>query len=894
MEVGTPTSLSSSTEAALRFAQASARQRVGEEATVDALDLVFGILLAHPGSSPPERLLRHFELTLGDVKPDDRLTASPDQLNATLRDLEPGSEPDFDTEASEALQHAGRHRGDDGDVHLRHLWGGILAGSSGPFITRMAQALARRRTSLEAVRQVTEEWLADGRRHGEPRYTELLQERLPYSPRPVAVARYNHDASGGGERDGSAPTTDLLGLADEVDAFAYLLASVDLRPPLAIGLFGDWGSGKSFFMESVKARVRAVTRDPSVAGVDQAEARFWKEIVQIDFNAWHYSETDLLASLVNHLFTELERQTAIDGPEARGDADGWVRQLTKVTQEEEAALAEVERLSLKLSDARAEVAKADAAARAEVTRAEQAAVDAVRAKAEAAIRPVLGSVRLGATTAADLVAEIGRAKRELRRTDQYRSALFGSGWRTAASAGAIVLIPVLVWVLSWTQSLAHGALVGLYAVIGEAGLALAAANRWVGKRNDELDAARAEAEAAVAAARARATEQVHGLQADVQALEHDLAAARQEVAAAADKRRAVEERLNEPTHRVIQRFLRERLEEGTYRQRLGLHAVVRSDLDRLSSYIRAINAEELDGSRRHDHRAGSTERSPADRNRLFNRIILYIDDLDRCPDDKVIEVLQAVHLLLAFDLFVVVVAVDDRWLSHALEAQYPVLAQRPGSVQDGPAPDGAVDAVPAFDAPGPSDYLEKIFQIPFRVRSLGPDGRRQMIDGLLRRQVEPSGEAGPGRRPGRYVRLVGPAEVRVIESMVQTGSRTVTSAAEELTLTTDEFTLLHHLAPLLGPTPRSVKRFANVYQLLKMMDPARPGPSPADYQLTALVLAVHEGRPDLVEAVRDLGERSLGEVPEFAPLCRALPQWGGVTGKRLREVEPSVRRFQFP
>ncbi len=44
------------------------------------------------------------------------------------------------------------------------------------------------------------------------------------------------------------------------------------------------------------------------------------------------------------------------------------------------------------------------------------------------------------------------------------------------------------------------------------------------------------------------------------------------------------------------------------------------------------------------------------------RIVIYIDDLDRCSETKVYEVLQAIHLLLAFDLFVVVVGVDVGWV----------------------------------------------------------------------------------------------------------------------------------------------------------------------------------------------------------------------------------------
>jgi len=49
----------------------------------------------------------------------------------------------------------------------------------------------------------------------------------------------------------------------------------------------------------------------------------------------------------------------------------------------------------------------------------------------------------------------------------------------------------------------------------------------------------------------------------------------------------------------------------------------------------------------------------------FKRIVLYIDDGDRCPPDKVVEVLQAVHMLLAFRLFV---AVDVRWVATSLES----------------------------------------------------------------------------------------------------------------------------------------------------------------------------------------------------------------------------------
>ena len=86
-----------------------------------------------------------------------------------------------------------------------------------------------------------------------------------------------------------------------------------------------------------------------------------------------------------------------------------------------------------------------------------------------------------------------------------------------------------------------------------------------------------------------------------------------------------------------------------YRQMLGTAALIQRDFDALSKLI----DEQNEGVLRTDE--GGKPPAPE----TLNRIILYIDDLDRCDPERVIDVLQAVHLLLAFPLFVVVVAVDS-------------------------------------------------------------------------------------------------------------------------------------------------------------------------------------------------------------------------------------------
>ena len=103
----------------------------------------------------------------------------------------------------------------------------------------------------------------------------------------------------------------------------------------------------------------------------------------------------------------------------------------------------------------------------------------------------------------------------------------------------------------------------------------------------------------------------------------------------------------------------------------------------------------------------------------IDRIVLYIDDLDRCPPTRVVEVLEAVHLLLAGRLFVVVVAVDPRWLLRSIAAHYAELFQG----EHLPAAETWID--------GPAQYLEKIFQIVLTLPPLEEGGYRRLIDSLV-------------------------------------------------------------------------------------------------------------------------------------------------------------------
>src|SRR6187431_1520704 len=55
------------------------------------------------------------------------------------------------------------------------------------------------------------------------------------------------------------PDRDFLDASRPALRFAKLLTARDVEPPIALGLFGNWGSGKSFFMGLMQTHVDLLT-----------------------------------------------------------------------------------------------------------------------------------------------------------------------------------------------------------------------------------------------------------------------------------------------------------------------------------------------------------------------------------------------------------------------------------------------------------------------------------------------------------------------------------------------------------------------------------------------------------------------------------------------------------
>ncbi|MFF4260429.1 P-loop NTPase fold protein [Streptomyces sp. NPDC001663] len=313
-------------------------------------------------------------------------------------------------------------------------------------------------------------------------------------------------------------------------------------------------------------------------------------------------------------------------------------------------------------------------------------------------------------------------------------------------------------------------------------------------------------------------------------------------------------------------FLQERADGTAYQPYRGVLGQAHADLQRLSRDLAAVRTQ---------WKADGTKSAPP-----LQRIVLYIDDLDRCSPDRVVHVLQAVHLMLGLDLFVVVVAVDARWLIHSLRHHHSALFQHENM------PDAATISPDTGGLATTVDYLDKIFQIPYALNpptaqtmgryltSLLPNAHPETAPQAPAARSEPpasspaeeaSTDEGPVLPRLREPVSTPPAsDSATSEPRAESSSQSGTDAAPHsrnehvdlmplgLRIGAVEAAFMAQLGRLL-PTPRAAKRLVNLYRLVRIGVPATDLPAfasttvPAPYQAVQILLAVLAGSPRAAE-----------------------------------------------
>lgn len=507
-------------------------------------------------------------------------------------------------------------------------------------------------------------------------------------------------------RSDVAATEDRLGVQSDVENLCQVIMAEQWKPPLSIGLFGDWGSGKSSFINLMQNMISATAERAR----NDKDSAFVSNIIQIDFNAWHYLDANLWANLVvrilngihsavferdrgkkegdefkqiiAHLHVLQEEVEKFEGQstQLKSTAGQIDTQIERKRGEQNSTMGMIATLKAAVSDSGNAIAKEID----EVKRTLNEAADKLNLNPETN----LSEARLQAQKLSQTGARIVSAWNSMSKNRLWWLVLpfsiivylFGAspdlGWisdlpgvQKVAAAGT-ALFSLFV---SWTQSLAPH-LKNINSGLNAFETASAKVEKfrmgWLEAKQKKLTELENKYNSAVS---------------EIGALEIRKSEVQQE-------QKQLEERLEQLMQgRGLEEFLLSRAGSADYQEQLGIIALVHEDMKELQRKLLTGLQVDIDGK---------TE------TRRYDRVILYIDDLDRCTPERVVEVLQAVHLLLSIPLFVVIVAADPRWLLQCLLTHYQDLLHED------------IDNDNFQWNVTPQNYLEKIFQIPYTLPSM--------------------------------------------------------------------------------------------------------------------------------------------------------------------------------
>jgi hypothetical protein len=565
---------------------------------------------------------------------------------------------------------------------------------------------------------------------------------------------------------------DQLGIKNEVEALAETLLLRDVEPPVAVGVMGGWGSGKSFVMYLIDQYVQSIRAQRVKKGWADSDEKdpkipvFVGHIYQIHFNAWTYAKSNLWASLMDTIFSCLNRQMQLerllahrefspdkpptkeqihasmlaggnefkkiylDNPQLGQDKDleqwrknleHWGQYLLKGTLLWNIMRGQQVETLEKLKDTEEQLNQLKA--RREQFEKERP-LDEITAKdldptARKAYLQSIKSFMLAFLS--DQLSTV--AKNELKKQDvkeedvqkylEEAKGLWG-GLKTVITAFrrsklyviwtliffALTFALPSVWEeydLEFVQLQAAKLITWVLTFLPT----LAVILPWVKKSIEASVESKKILEGAYVAQQAKHADEIANatdkpLPQKISELQADIS--RGSVAAYDALIGLLEAQAAEQRQKIgpsakysnLMEFVQSRLDAATYENQLGLMHQVRQDIDELTFSL-------VDNT------------SPDVFPRGKPRVILYIDDLDRCPPPRVVEMLEAVQLLLNTKLFIVILGLDTRYVTRALEKEYKEILQHEGD-------------------PSGLDYIEKIIQIPYRVRAIEKDNLRLYIE----------------------------------------------------------------------------------------------------------------------------------------------------------------------
>jgi predicted KAP-like P-loop ATPase len=624
---------------------------------------------------------------------------------------------------------------------------------------------------------------------------------------------------------------DRLKVKEEMDALADTLLLAETGTPLAVGILGGWGSGKSFAMRMLYERMAEIR---SMAASDDYVGHPYL----IDFDAWTFTKSNLWSSLMQTIFLELNRQLEREETLATG--------LGAHALEEVRAIYSGTKTQLSDSNAASEVLWQQLQEHRSVERKklekQEKLLEEKHAELETKHKEIINTVDNAIQKdikdavwkpLADVLSKpfgkswkaffFGRkVEHEERVPYAFRSWAEFSAF--ALFALAAILVPVLV------QRFQEFQYPGILLAIGSSVIGmLRTFDRWKAEVYESREEIKKSRDARLKEKLEERKNIFNDIENEIKTLEVKVSEARRLAGVTA-------------TFDSLLELCQARLRQADYENELGLMHRVKLDLDEMDWALKKAQNQ-------------SSDNLPDIFPRGKPRIVLFIDDLDRCPPERVVEVLEATQLLLKTKLFVVVLAMDIRYVTRALEKAYAGILAREGD-------------------PSGLDYIEKIIQIPYQVRPVAPEVVGDYISSMMTVRLDIPQRLDTASNVARTSEERATSESNEVNnSELKVGTsvkpkkarkpRTLVTLSQVVTFSKDEYDFLVLCCQQVNLTPRAIKRLINVYKLLKILwsrELQWPQPDPSVEQAVVLLLALSCAYPD---AMREAFVKIENEIPKI-------------------------------
>lgn len=258
------------------------------------------------------------------------------------------------------------------------------------------------------------------------------------------------------------------------------------------------------------------------------------------------------------------------------------------------------------------------------------------------------------------------------------------------------------------------------------------------------------------------------------------------------------------------------------------------------------------------------------------RLVIIVDDLDRCLPPSVIETLEAIRLFLAAPKTAFVIAADEALIREAVTHRFP----EPAAVRDDQSavrPRAAVGA----------RYLEKLIQVPIRVPPLS----RSDLHGYLNLLFAEQRETDTNSFKALCDRVRAASSYDAISFHAENAEQLLGQpVSDELKA---DFVLAEQIAPVLAlcaeGNPRQTKRFLNA--LVLRIDMATDRGVSLDRATAAKLLLLEYFLPDLFRTLALAAAANDGVSEELAALEAEARREEGATVVKGHEEPPPTGTF---